>query len=120
MALREAENLSRFEASRSLGMTPFVEREHEVALLLDRWREASEGEGQVALITGEAGIGKSRVLTALSERIGDEPHVRVRLLNARRTTTSTTLSIRSPAKSGMRRGSSAASRQRRDWTSWRR
>ena len=76
--LREAENLSRFEASRSQGMTPFVGREHEVALLLERWREASEGEGQVALITGEAGIGKSRVLTALSERIGDEPHVRVR------------------------------------------
>src|SRR3984957_19204690 len=76
--LREAENLSRFEASRSQGMTPFVGREHEVALLLECWREASEGEGQVALITGEAGIGKSRVLTALSERIGDEPHVRVR------------------------------------------
>ena len=76
--LREAENLSRFEASRSQGMTPFVGREHEMALLLDRWREASEGEGQVALISGEAGIGKSRVLTALSERIGDEPHVRVR------------------------------------------
>ena len=76
--LREAENLSRFEASRSQGMTPFVGREHEVALLLDRWREASEGEGQVALISGEAGIGRSRVLTALSERIGDEPHVRVR------------------------------------------
>jgi class 3 adenylate cyclase/tetratricopeptide (TPR) repeat protein len=78
MVLREAENLSRFEASRSQGMTPFVGREHEVALLLDRWREASEGEGHVALITGEAGIGKSRVLTALSERIGDEPHVRMR------------------------------------------
>ena len=78
MVLRESENLSRFEASRSQGMTPFVGREHEVTLLLDCWREASEGEGQVALITGEAGIGKSRVLTALSERIGDEPHVRVR------------------------------------------
>jgi hypothetical protein len=76
--LREAENVSRFEASRSQRLTPFVGREHEVALLLDRWREASEGEGQVALISGEAGIGKSRVLTALSERIGDEPHVRVR------------------------------------------
>jgi class 3 adenylate cyclase/tetratricopeptide (TPR) repeat protein len=76
--LREAENVSRFEASRSQGMTPFVGRQHEVALLLDRWREASKGEGQVALISGEAGIGKSRVLLALSERIGDEPHVRVR------------------------------------------
>ena len=78
MALREAENVSRFEASRSKSMTPFVGREHEVALLLDRWREASEGEGQVALISGEAGIGKSRILAALSEQIGSEPHVRVR------------------------------------------
>ena len=76
--LREAENVSRFEASRSQRLTPFVGREHEVALLLDRWRDASEGEGQVALISGEAGIGKSRILAALRERIGDEPYVRVR------------------------------------------
>ena len=76
--LREAENVSRFEASRSQTMTPFVGREHELALLLDRWREASEGEGQVALISGEAGIGKSRMLAALSERIAGEPQVRVR------------------------------------------
>jgi class 3 adenylate cyclase len=76
--MREAENVSRFEASRSQGMTPFVGREHETALLLDRWRDAGERQGQVALITGEAGIGKSRILAALCERIGDEPHVRVR------------------------------------------
>ena len=76
--LREAENVSRFEASRSQGMTPFVGREHEVALLLDRWRDACEGEGQVALLSGEAGIGKSRILATLRERIGDEPHVTVR------------------------------------------
>ncbi len=76
--LREAETVSRFEASRSQGMTPFIGREHEVALLLDRWRDASEGEGQVALISGEAGIGKSRILAALAERIAGEPHVRVR------------------------------------------
>ena len=43
--VREAENLSRFEASRSEAMTPFVGREQEVALLLDRWRDATEGEG---------------------------------------------------------------------------
>ena len=59
-------------------MTPFVGREHELALLLDRWREATEGEGQVALISGEPGIGKSRILAALREKIGDEPHVRMR------------------------------------------
>ena len=76
--LREAENVSRFEASRSQGMTPFVGREHEVALLLDRWRGAREGEGQVVLLSGEAGIGKSRILAALREEIGAEPHVRVR------------------------------------------
>src|SRR3984957_11687815 len=76
--VREAENVSRFEASRSAGMTPFVGREHEVALLLDRWRDATGGEGQVALLSGEAGIGKSRILEALGERIGDEPHATVR------------------------------------------
>jgi class 3 adenylate cyclase len=76
--LRETENVSRFEASRTQSLTSLVGREHELALLLDRWREASDGEGQVTLISGEAGIGKSRVLTALSERIGNEPHVRVR------------------------------------------
>ena len=76
--LRQAENVSRFEAARSQGMTPFVGREHEVALLLDRWRDAIEGEGQVVVLSGEAGIGKSRILAALRERIGDEPHLRVR------------------------------------------
>jgi class 3 adenylate cyclase len=75
VVLREAENVSRFEASRSQGMTPFVGREHEVALLLDRWRDATEGMGQVALLSGEAGIGKSRILATLRERIGDEPHM---------------------------------------------
>jgi predicted ATPase len=57
---------------------PFVGREHEVALLLDRWRDAVGGEGQVAMLSGEAGIGKSRILEALRERIGDEPHIIVR------------------------------------------
>src|SRR5271165_4426143 len=76
--LREAEIVSRFEASQSEGLTPFVGREHEVALLLDRWRGAREGEGQVVLLSGEAGIGKSRILEALREEIGAEPHVTVR------------------------------------------
>ena len=49
-------------------------REHEVAALLDRWQKAAAGEGQVALLSGEAGIGKSRILAALRERIGTEQH----------------------------------------------
>ena len=74
----EAENVSRFDASRSRELTSFVGREHELALLLDCWRDASEGQGQVVLLSGEAGIGKSRILAALRERIRGEPHVAMR------------------------------------------
>ena len=76
--LRESENLSRFEASRSETMTPFVGREQEVALLIERWRDATEGEGQVVLLSGEAGIGKSRIMATLRERIAGERHVTMR------------------------------------------
>jgi class 3 adenylate cyclase len=73
--LREAETETRFEASQSSRMTPFVGREPEVALLIERWRDACSGEGKVALLSGEAGIGKSRILTTLRERIANEPHL---------------------------------------------
>jgi class 3 adenylate cyclase/tetratricopeptide (TPR) repeat protein len=72
--LREAETETRFEASRSNRTTAFVGREPEVALLVERWRDACAGEGKVALLSGEPGIGKSRILAALRERIADEPH----------------------------------------------
>ena len=69
--------VSRFEALRS-GETPLVGRDEEVELLLRRWQQAKSGEGRVVLISGEPGIGKSRLTAALSERIGSEPHTRLR------------------------------------------
>jgi len=69
--------LSRFEALRS-GATPLVGRDEEVELLLRRWKQAKTGEGRVVLISGEPGIGKSRLTAALSEHIGSEPHTRLR------------------------------------------
>jgi len=75
--LRESETQSRFQAVREAGI--LVGREQEIALLADRWRLARAGEGQVVLLAGEAGIGKSRLVEALVERIRDERHVRVRM-----------------------------------------
>ena len=69
---------SRFEAVHGRALTPFVGREQEVALLLDRWRMAKEGEGQVLLLSSEAGVGKSRIVEALRDGLGDEPHTRLR------------------------------------------
>jgi class 3 adenylate cyclase/tetratricopeptide (TPR) repeat protein len=75
--LSESGEVSRFEALRS-GETPLVGRDEEVELLVRRWQQAESGEGQVVLISGEPGIGKSRLTTALSEHIEAEPHTRVR------------------------------------------
>ena len=60
---------SRFEAATQEGLTPMVGREQEIALLLERWQLAQDGEGQVVLLSGEPGIGKSRILSALRERL---------------------------------------------------
>jgi class 3 adenylate cyclase/tetratricopeptide (TPR) repeat protein len=61
---------SRFAAIHASQLSPFVGREHELGLLLDRWRMAQDGEGQVVLLYGEAGIGKSRLAETLRERVG--------------------------------------------------
>ncbi len=73
----ESGMLSRFEALRS-GETPLVGREEELDLLLRRWQQAKAGEGRVVLISGEPGIGKSRLGAALSQAIQSEPHTRLR------------------------------------------
>jgi predicted ATPase len=77
--LGASEAESRFEARHQIaaGVTPLVGREHELALLLDRWERAKEGEGQVVLLQGEPGIGKSRLVEALRERLSDELHTRL-------------------------------------------
>jgi class 3 adenylate cyclase len=69
---------SRFEALRASGLTALVGREEETDLLLRRWARAKTGEGQVVLISGEAGIGKSRLTAELLEGLAAEPHTRMR------------------------------------------
>jgi class 3 adenylate cyclase len=77
-ALRPASVESRFEALHAGGLTELVGREEELELLLRRWSKAKTGEGQVVLLSGEAGVGKSRLTAALLERLASEPHTRLR------------------------------------------
>jgi class 3 adenylate cyclase len=77
-ALRAKPAASRFEALRGRGLSPLIGRDEEIDLLLRRWTRAKAGDGQLVLISGEAGIGKSRLAAALSERLSAEPHTRRR------------------------------------------
>jgi class 3 adenylate cyclase/tetratricopeptide (TPR) repeat protein len=69
---------SRFEALRGSGLTPLVGREEEIELLLRRWNKVKRGEGQVVLLAGDAGIGKSRLIAALEERLRGETYTSLR------------------------------------------
>src|SRR6516165_5948129 len=77
-ALRPSSVESRFEALHASGVTELVGREEELGVLLRRWSQARAGEGCVALMSGEAGIGKSRLTAALLERLVSELHTRLR------------------------------------------
>jgi predicted ATPase len=70
---------SRFEVAVSPGLTPLVGREEEVGLLQRRWEQAAEGHGQVVLLSGEAGIGKSRLVQDLREHVGPARALRMTL-----------------------------------------
>ena len=70
--------MSRFEALRGATLSPLLGRDEEIELLLRRWARAKAGDGQVVMISGEPGIGKSRLTAALQERLKAEPHLRLR------------------------------------------
>jgi class 3 adenylate cyclase len=76
--LRTASVESPFEALHASGLTELVGREEELELLLRRWSKVKTGEGQVVLLSGEAGIGKSRLTAAVLEHLTAEPHIRLR------------------------------------------
>ena len=80
VALRASTVESRFEALHPSGLTALVGRAEETELLLRRWSRAKSGEGQVVLLSGEAGVGKSRLTAALLESLAPEPHTRLRYL----------------------------------------
>lgn len=68
---------SRFEAHSSGRLAAMVGRDGELALLMERWRTAAAGDGQLVFLTGDAGIGKSRIVRALQDALAAEPHVRI-------------------------------------------
>jgi class 3 adenylate cyclase/predicted ATPase len=76
--LRASTVASRFEALRGGSLSPLIGRDEEIGLLLRRWGRAKAGNGQVVLVSGEPGIGKSRIVAALAERLRNEPHLRLR------------------------------------------
>ena len=76
-AIGESQAESRFEALHPAALTPLVGREEELALLQRRWAEARDGEGQVVLLSGEPGIGKSRLTRALQQRLDEETYTRI-------------------------------------------
>ena len=75
---RERDSESRYEARRTSWQLPLIGREQELDLLQERWRQATLGEGQMVILSGEAGIGKSRITQALMDVISEQPHVRTR------------------------------------------
>jgi class 3 adenylate cyclase/predicted ATPase len=75
--LRPSLVASRFEALRGVALTPLIGREEEIDLLLRRWARAKAGDGQVVLVSGEPGIGKSRIAAALAGRLQAKPHIRL-------------------------------------------
>ena len=121
-ALRPSSVESRFDALHAGALTELVGREEELELLLRRWSKARSGEGQVVLLSGEPGIGKSRLTAALMERLTAEPHTR--LVTSAHRNTQTAPCIRSSVRWSGPRGSRRTTTRRRSSRSsmhcWRR
>jgi class 3 adenylate cyclase len=121
-ALRASSAEGRFEAMHATGLTELVGREEELDLLLRRWSKANTGEGQVVLLSGEPGIGKSRLTAALMEDLANKPHTRLRY--SARLSIQTAPFIRSSARRSGLRGSLTTTTRKRSSTSsmhcWRR
>ena len=73
--LSAKQRTSRFEAAHASSLTPLIGRSAELALLLDRWEKAKEGDGQIVLLSGLPGVGKSRLIHELKSSIQNEPHL---------------------------------------------
>ena len=73
--LRASGVQSRLEVAAARGLTPLVGRVPEVALLVERWARVKEGMGQVVVLEGEAGIGKSRLVQVLKDHVASEAHM---------------------------------------------
>src|SRR5262249_24111221 len=74
--LNESGAQSRLDIASARGLTPLVGREQEVGSLLERWAQVKDGHGHVVLLTGDAGIGKSRLVQVLKDSIAHEAHIR--------------------------------------------
>jgi hypothetical protein len=74
--LQESGAQNRLDIAATRGLTPLVGREQEVGLLLERWHQVKDGQGQVILLSGEGGIGKSRLVHVLKEHLADESYIR--------------------------------------------
>jgi predicted ATPase len=74
--LQDSGATSRLDVAQPRGLTPLVGREQEVGWLIERWEHVKAGHGHVVLLTGDAGIGKSRLVQMLKEHVANEPHIR--------------------------------------------
>jgi class 3 adenylate cyclase/predicted ATPase len=74
--LQESGAQSRLDIASTRGLTPLVGRGQEVGLLLERWNQVKDGQGQVVLLSGEGGIGKTRAVQTLKDHVANEPHTR--------------------------------------------